>query len=189
MVGTQNTQKTRLNLSDVCSTLDITPSPNRHGTAVMQPMTHIDEAHLYRCIWLRSSLIRAHCQNTAIRIAILSLRKSLLRLIALFASIYAILLPLTPTSIWLKTKNSPANTGKKRTSRANGIALLPNDAVISPTPTWSDNMLIFSLLYLTLNVCFLIVSPFSRRKVTKLILHFAFCIWKISKGGYAIYIY
>lgn len=63
-------QKTFFNLSDVCHALEIknaadikkrlpkrgidtidTPTQNQHGTIVMQTMTYIDEANLYRCIF------------------------------------------------------------------------------------------------------------------------------------------
>ena len=63
-------QKTLFNLADVCRALDIknardaktrlekrgvvttdTPTVNQHGAVVMQPMTYIDEANLYRCIF------------------------------------------------------------------------------------------------------------------------------------------
>lgn len=63
-------QKTMFNLADVCRALDInnprqvksrlaergviiadTPTQNQYGTTVMQPMTYIDEANLYRCIF------------------------------------------------------------------------------------------------------------------------------------------
>lgn len=63
-------QKTMFNLADVCRALDIknardvksrlaergvvttdTPTRNQFGTEVMQPMTYIDEANLYRCIF------------------------------------------------------------------------------------------------------------------------------------------
>ncbi len=63
-------QKPMFNLSDVCRALDIrnaadtkkrlqkrgiatidTPTRNQYGATVMQPMTYIDEANLYRCIF------------------------------------------------------------------------------------------------------------------------------------------
>ena len=63
-------QKPMFNLSDVCRALDIrnaadtkkrlqkrgiatidTPTKNQYGATVMQPMTYIDEANLYRCIF------------------------------------------------------------------------------------------------------------------------------------------
>jgi len=63
-------QKTLFNLADVCRALEIknprdaktrlqkrgvvtadTPTTNQHGAVVMQPMTYIDEANLYRCIF------------------------------------------------------------------------------------------------------------------------------------------
>ena len=63
-------QKTMFNLADVCRALDInnprqvksrlaergviiadTPTRNQYGTTVMQQMTYIDEANLYRCIF------------------------------------------------------------------------------------------------------------------------------------------
>lgn len=63
-------QKTMFNLTDVCRALDInnprqvksrlaergvitadTPTRNQFGAMVMQPMTYIDEANLYRCIF------------------------------------------------------------------------------------------------------------------------------------------
>lgn len=63
-------QKTMFNLADVCRALDInnprqvksrlaergviiadTPTQNQFGTTVMQQMTYIDEANLYRCIF------------------------------------------------------------------------------------------------------------------------------------------
>lgn len=69
VVVTDN-QKTMFNLSDVCRALDInnsrqvksrlaeggvitadTPTRNQFGTMVMQQMTYIDEANLYRCIF------------------------------------------------------------------------------------------------------------------------------------------
>ena len=69
VVVTDN-QKTMFNLSDVCRALDInnsrqvksrlaeggvitadTPTRNQFGTMVIQPMTYIDEANLYRCIF------------------------------------------------------------------------------------------------------------------------------------------
>ena len=69
VVVTDN-QKTMFNLADVCRALDInnsrqvksrlaergvitadTPTRNQFGTTVMQQMTYIDEANLYRCIF------------------------------------------------------------------------------------------------------------------------------------------
>jgi len=69
VVVTDN-QKTMFNLTDVCHALDInnsrqvksrlaergvitadTPTQNQFGTTVMQTMTYIDEANLYRCIF------------------------------------------------------------------------------------------------------------------------------------------
>ena len=69
VVVTDN-QKTMFNLADVCRALDInnsrqvksrlaergvitadTPTRNQYGTTVMQQMTYIDEANLYRCIF------------------------------------------------------------------------------------------------------------------------------------------
>ena len=69
-VVVSDNQKTMFNLSDVCRALDInnsrqvksrlaeggvitadTPTRNQFGTMVMQPMTYIDEANLYRCIF------------------------------------------------------------------------------------------------------------------------------------------
>ena len=69
VVVTDN-EKTMFNLTDVCRALDInnprqvksrlaergvitadTPTRNQYGTTVMQAMTYIDEANLYRCIF------------------------------------------------------------------------------------------------------------------------------------------
>lgn len=63
-------QMTMFNLADACHALEIrnprqvksrlskrgvitadTPTKNQHGTVVMQPMTYINEANLYRCIF------------------------------------------------------------------------------------------------------------------------------------------
>lgn len=67
---TTDDQKTMFNLVDVCRALEIknasdakrrlskrgvvttdTPTKNQHGTVVIQQMTYIDEANLYRCIF------------------------------------------------------------------------------------------------------------------------------------------
>lgn len=82
-------------LSDVCKALEIsnpcdvkkrlqqrgivsidTPTCNQHGTVVMQPMTYIDEANLYRCIFQSRKQEAEQFQDWVFEVVLPQIRKT-----------------------------------------------------------------------------------------------------------------